>query len=432
MKSFREFKNEYFNALKVGWFLAIRQIMHSGKGTTSLIVFIMVLTFLNLVAVSGLLVGLLEGAVEQFRKGYAGEVIITAAPGRNYIENSANLIDFLENHPVVGAISPRHTITVQVLGTLNDNPQKNERPNRVGARLVGINPEAEEKLTGFSRFIMSGSQLNTDDEGYMVIGSSLLEKYSPFADANIPGLDLLRDVDIGNRVRVSFTRESGEIVSKDFIVKGIAKSKVDEVSVRMFVLDSELKRILPVNREQYQEIAVRTDYAYAPFLVSQLKNFMGSNNARIQTFEDAIPSFLRDVQTTFAILGNALSSIALVVASITVFIVVFINAVTKRKFIGIMKGIGISPKAIQFSYVIQAMFYGIAGSAIGLLFTFAVLKPYFAAYPIDFPFSDGILVATVTGSLIRVAILLTVTLIAGYVPAKLIVRKNTLDAILGR
>ena len=108
------------------------------------------------------------------------------------------------------------------------------------------------------------------------------------------------------------------------------------------------------------------------------------------------------------------------------------NAVTKRKFIGIMKGIGISPLAIEISYIFQALFYGIVGSAVGLVLVFAFLKPYFDAYPINFPFSDGILVATYGSAFLRVAILLVVTLLAGYVPAKLIVRKNTLDSILGR
>lgn len=120
------------------------------------------------------------------------------------------------------------------------------------------------------------------------------------------------------------------------------------------------------------------------------------------------------------------------VASITIFIVIFINAVTKRKSIGIMKGIGIPPKVIEFSYVFQAMVYAIIGSVVGLALTFGFLKPYFDANPINFPFSDGILVATPEGAAIRVAILLIVTLIAGYIPAKLIVRKNTLDSILGR
>jgi len=152
----------------------------------------------------------------------------------------------------------------------------------------------------------------------------------------------------------------------------------------------------------------------------------------VQTTDEAIPSFLRDIETTMGILGNALSSIALVVAAITIFIVIFINAVTKRKFIGIMKGIGISPLAIESSYVFQAIFYGVAGSIIGLVLTFFVLKPYFNAYPINFPFSDGILVATPVGAMLRVGILMIVTLAAGYIPAKIIVRKNTLDSILGR
>lgn len=61
-----------------------------------------------------------------------------------------------------------------------------------------------------------------------------------------------------------------------------------------------------------------------------------------------------------------------------------------------------------------------------------MLKPYFDAYPIDFPFSDGILVATVSGTLARAGILFVATIIAGYIPARIVVRQNTLDAILGR
>lgn len=421
-----------FTSLRVGLFLAIRQIRRSSKGTTALIIFIMVLTFLNLVVVSGLLVGLITGSFKQFREGYSGEVLITTDTGKDYIENSPALISFLEHHPKVQAITSRYGLSVQVLGTLTDLPGKNERANRVGTRLVGIDVDEEEAVTGFSRFVAYGENLREGEEGYILIGANLLKKYSSFADANIPGLDLLEDVDVGSRVRVSFAREGGEAVSKDFIVKGILKSKVDEVSTRMFITDRELKRLLAVNQEQVQAIAVRTDYAYAPALVQETKEFMRGYSARIQTTDEAIPSFLRDIETTFAILGNALSSIALVVASITVFIVIFINAVTKRKFIGIMKGIGISPRAIQYSYIFQALFYGVVGSVIGIVLTFGALKPYFDAHPIDFPFSDGILVATPAGAAIRIAILLVVTLIAGYLPAKLIVRKNTLDSILGR
>ncbi len=430
--TFITFLKNTLNSLKVGFFLSFRQIRRSGKGTTTLIIFIMILTFLNLVVVSGLLVGLISGSFKQFRESYSGEVLVTSAPGKNYIENSPNLISYLENHPDVEAISPRITQSVQVLGTLNRLPGKDERANRIGIRMVGIDLEKEETLTKFSRFIQYGENLQVGEEGYALIGANMIKKYSSFADANIPGLDLLENVDIGSRVRVSFNTPDGNRVQKDFIIKGIVKTKVDEVSTRLFVHDNELKRLLPINQEQVQEIAIKTDYAKSNNLVAELTAFMGSYDARIQTTDDAIPSFLRDIETTMSLLGNALSSIALVVASITIFIVIFINAVTRRKFIGIMKGIGISPRAIIFSYMFQAIFYGAVGSTIGLLLTFGFLRPFFDANPINFPFSDGILVVTASGAAVRVAILFTVTIFAGYLPAKLIVRKNTLDSILGR
>ena len=63
---------------------------------------------------------------------------------------------------------------------------------------------------------------------------------------------------------------------------------------------------------------------------------------------------------------------------------------------------------------------------------FLLLVPYFDQNPIDFPFSDGILAVTAAGTLTRAAILVGVTAVAGYIPSWLIVRKNTLDSILGR
>ena len=78
------------------------------------------------------------------------------------------------------------------------------------------------------------------------------------------------------------------------------------------------------------------------------------------------------------------------------------------------------------------MFYALLGSGIGLLIVYFGLVPLFAAHPIDFPFSDGILVAPLIETLIRVGLLVFATLIAGYIPARMIVRKNTLDSILGR
>jgi ABC-type antimicrobial peptide transport system permease subunit len=127
-----------------------------------------------------------------------------------------------------------------------------------------------------------------------------------------------------------------------------------------------------------------------------------------------------------------LGSIGLVVASITIFIVIYINAITRRKFIGILKGIGIDQIAIEFSYILQSVFYACMGVAIGMVILYALLIPYFVANPINFPFSDGILVAELSGTFIRAGLLIIATIVAGYIPARIVVKQNTLDAILGR
>jgi putative ABC transport system permease protein len=145
-----------------------------------------------------------------------------------------------------------------------------------------------------------------------------------------------------------------------------------------------------------------------------------------------VPEFLNQIRLAFSLLGNVIGLIGIVVASITIFIVIFINAVTRRKYIGIMKGIGISERAIEFSYILQSIFYALVGGLIGMAIVYFLLVPFFDAHPLNFPFSDGILVAPVNETVFKFVLLMLVTLVAGYIPARSIVKKNTLDSILGR
>jgi ABC-type lipoprotein release transport system permease subunit len=216
-------------------------------------------------------------------------------------------------------------------------------------------------------------------------------------------------------------------------VKGIIKGKVDEVGRRVFFVDSQLRNLIGRSDYNVDEISIKLKPGSDPKVVKQALILSGvSQFAKVQTYEDAQPKFLKDIKDTFALLGNLISSVGLVVASITIFIVIFINAITRRKSIGILKGVGIHATAIEIAYIVQSLFYALSGTLIGILFLFLFLKPFIAAHPIDFPFSDGILVATWTGVLIRAFILFVATLIAGYIPAKIVVKQNTLDAILGR
>src|SRR3989344_6488257 len=94
---------------RIGFFLALRQLRHASLWTTSLIIFVMVLTFLNLVVVSGILVGLIEGSIEAWHTEYTSDVIISTLPDKKYIENSPNLIALIKSFPEVESYSARYS-----------------------------------------------------------------------------------------------------------------------------------------------------------------------------------------------------------------------------------------------------------------------------------------------------------------------------------
>ncbi|MFA6158292.1 MAG: FtsX-like permease family protein [Candidatus Paceibacterota bacterium] len=410
--------------IRIGFFLALRQIRRASVWTTSLIVFVMVLTFLNLVVVSGVLVGLIQGSVDANRVYYTSDVILSKLPKKDYIEQTPKILSIVSALPEAAAYTARYIEGGSIQAHYKE-AAKTEDIESAASSFVGIDPAAEDGVTHLSKFIVEGEYLKSDDYDQILIGANLLKKYLPIES---PGFTTLSDINIGDKVRI---KVGG--ITREMTIKGIIKSKVDELGFRVFFVDSQLRGLIGRDDYNVDEISMKLRPGSDPIAVRDGLIRSGvAEYARVQTFEDAQPKFLQDIKATFALLGNMISSIGLAVASITIFIVIFINAITRRKFIGIMKGIGISGTAIETSYVFQSIFYAVLGSSIGLAVLFGLLQPYIAANPIDFPFSDGILVAPFGETMFRILLLVITTLVAGYIPARMIVRKNTLDSILGR
>ena len=412
-------------SLTLGFFLSWRQVRRSSIGTTALIIFVMTLTFLNLVVIRGVLVGLIESSTSVYKDRYSGNVLISVLPKKNYIENSPSIIEIVKNLPWTFTYSARYVQSGSIEGTYKERIDYQEKANEAGANLAGIDPEREDRTTGLSSKIIEGSYLTVDDTDSILVGANLLKKYLAFESPAFTNLD---KVETGSKVRVTV----GDI-TREMKVKGVVKSKVDELDFRVFMLDSTLRSMIGRTDFNVDEIAIKTKPGTDPYVVKNALILSSvDKTARIQTSEESLPKFLKDIKDTFDVLGNVIGSIGLVVASITIFIVIYINAITRRKFIGILKGIGIDSLAIEFSYILQSIFYASMGVLFGFLFLYGFLVPYVIAHPINFPFSVGIIVAEVGQTFFRALLLIVATVIAGYIPARIVTKQNTLDAILGR
>ena len=417
--------NRWGTNLSVGFFLALRQVRRSAKSTTLLIIFVMTLTFLNLVVVRGILVGLLQGSTDVYVETYSGDILISNLSKKHYIENSPAILEIVRNMPWVEYATPRYMESGTLEAGYKERIRLTDDPNLAGGVVAGIDPEIEDLATDLSSKVIEGSYLTPDDADGILIGANLLKKYLPF---DIPGFPLLENVEIGDRVRLQIGENTKEV-----IVKGVVRAKSDFVDMRIFTLDRTLRPLIGRGDFNVDEIAIKLKPGVDPYFVKDALLAAGvGETARVQTWQESLPKFLLDIQDTFSLLGNVMGSISIVVASITIFIVVFINAITRRKFIGILKGIGISPGAIEISYIFQSVFYALLGTGIGLMLLYGLMVPFFKSHPINFPFSDGILVAEVAGTFVRALLIVVATVIAGFIPARLVVKKNTLDSILGR
>lgn len=434
------------NTFSLGFFLAIRQVARSSKWATGLIVFIMMLTFLNLVATSGFLVGIVEGASRSFREQWTGDLMIVNRNEKTYIEHTSDIVSVLSSFPQIQSYTTRIVAGAKVEANWWEK-RKEEDANSVSNQIAGIDPKKEDETTHLSKAVVEGEWLQEGDTNGIVLGSGYLTKYSRVADL----VSLLRNVGPGTMVRVTVSKskvtvnpgnegqeftstvDKNSAVTKDFIVRGIVDSKVGFVSSRAYILDSELKKMLGKTDGDVSEISIVMKPGVDPYEVKTplLNNGFGEY-AKINTAAEGSPDFLVSIKLFFNIIGTVLGSVSVVVALITIFIIIYINALTRRRQIGIMKAVGVTEFAIEFSYICQALFYVFIGSGIALMIIFLGLKPLIDAHPIDTPFARIVLVAEPASVAIKFLLVIIVSIFAGYLPARIIVSTNTLNAILGR
>jgi putative ABC transport system permease protein len=408
---------------KISFFLASRQIKNANLWVNILIIFIMAVTFLNLVFISGLLEGLVTGASKDSREHYSGEIIITPEDEKVNIVNTTRFIEEINNISQIDSYTVRYLQGAQIEASYSPFQEPNVERNLTNGILTGINFENENKVTDLEKFIIDGEYVYSNPQNKVLIGSGLLAEY----DSAIEG-GSLEGVNVGDKIKIT---ASG--TPKEYVVSGILKAKLSQINNRVFIDRQQFISLTGRSPQLSDEIAISLVNPQEVELVKDMiKEVAKNSQAKTETWQESQGQFFEDLSMTFTILGAVIGAIGLAVASVTLFIVIFINAISRERYIGILKGIGVDSSIIKYSYVFQSIFYALIGSVIGLLLLYTVLVPYFSDNPIDFPFSDGILDVTVDGVIIRVLILFISSVAAGFIPSHLIVKKNTIDSILGR
>ncbi len=411
--------------LRIGILLGLRQLKRANIWTSLLIITVVVFTVTNLVVISGILTGITDGVLRDSREQALGDIIIDPLPGESLIKNTPRLLEELSKYNQIDSYSPRHEGLVTIEANYTDHRDSALERDMIGVNILGIDPEKEDETLRLSKLVTEGEYFDKNDSGYILIGKHHIDRYAE-EYGNV--FDSLENIHPGSVVKLTAGTET-----KEFTVKGIVHSKLDMVALQVYVPEQDFRRMFKRKDYDASQIIIRlTSEEAGQSTLSLLRNTTFTNIADVTLFRANIPKYVKDVIGTFNFLSMTIGGISILVASITIFIIIFINALSRRRQIGILKGIGIDKRALQYAYAFQAAIYGITGTILSLFVIFSFLIPYFGTNPIDFPYTDVSISINAFHLTAQCGILLLTMIFAGLLPAWLIVRQNTLDAILGK
>lgn len=142
-------------------------------------------------------------------------------------------------------------------------------------------------------------------------------------------------------------------------------------------------------------------------------------------------SLVQDTVGTIKTINRVISSLSLFVGAITIFIVTYVDLITRRKQIGIERAVGIRSETIVMTYALKAIICTLIGIVLGgLLFRFAVI-PFFEHQPFNFPTGRVSLVFIPESFVSYTFTLIGVAIAAAIIPVLRSVRVKILDAIWG-
>ena len=404
--------------LKVALFLGYKSIKNGHKGTIALMVFILSIAFVNLVFVASILNGITETINKQIINNLVANIVIEPQeePTRkDYILHAKELRKKIESIPGVVATVDRYKMTATFAYDKNKDGEF-----KYGAwEVIGIDPEEEPLITGISDNIIAGRYLEGIGDGDIILGSDIAGGYGAVEEFRSLG-----GVKVSEKVRLTFNNGT----SRKYTVQGISKVRLLLIDQTAYITKKEAESILHVH-DRASQILVKIDQTgNEDYYIEKIKEIAPNLEVRKWT---EYASIVGDLTKSFDLIAAMISLLGLAVAAITIFILIYVNAINKRRQIGILKAIGIKENIIIISYIIQALFYAISGIIFGSIIIFYVVEPYFINHPLAFPIGDISLVIKEIQVIQGVFGLLAAAFVAGLIPAWRAAKENILKAIWG-
>jgi len=411
-----------WNDLRAAVFLFYKYITRGSRGTLILTILVAALAFLQINIISGILSGAVSLIYQQAKTNYVSNIVIK--PGKDQWGNSEQYltqVTLLKRKinaiPGIVACSSRYSTGAIV----TYDPGKTGKDLRsVSWPVTSISPEENIGVSNISTYMVAGEYLADSDRDQVIMGREISGGFGAALE-----VQSLKGARVGDKITVYY--HNG--VVREYTIKGIYSTVFPLSDMSIFITQKEMESVLGIH-DRASQILVKTDEDYSESYYIQKLRQAGIEMEDIKSWEDFIGLVLGIAQS-FDIIKRIILLIGLIVAGVTIFIVIFIATISRRRQIGIMKAIGMRERIIIMSYVLLALFYAVAGIGLGIAAIEIFIRPYFIANPLSFPMGK-VSLAILPGEFITsVVSMLAVSLLAGFIPSWRVARENIIRAIWG-
>lgn len=406
-----------FKNLKISFFLAYKSIARGNKSTLVLTIFIMTLAFINLIFISSIFQGMVLAVNEQSINNICSNIVIEPEEDESHIKQVKSKQSLINSIPGVLGNSA-HYITGALFSY---DKNKDSKDIKSGSWIVkSVNVTNEKQVTEIHRAIVSGEYLDECDRDKIILGKEISGGYGAVLEHQSLGA-----VKTGEEIKVTYSNG----IQRKYTVKGIFNTKMPVADMVAFVTTKEMESVLGLHNRASEIIIKTEETGEENKYINELEK-IGFNKEDIRAWPEYM-GVMTSVTQSFDMIKLILAVLGLLVAAVTIFIVIFVNVVNRRKQIGILKAIGMEEQTIINSYVLQALFYAAWGVGFGLILIYFVIIPYFIKYPFDFPIGDVSLSVTQNDLIISSLGLITAAVIGSLIPSWRGAKESILKAIWG-
>ena len=333
-----------YNNVKVGFTIASSSIKRGNKKTIFFIAFVLGLIFTNLVFLPSMMGGM-TGMFIGFMQYPYGDIIVEPITDNIYINNADNVLQKVRAVFEVKAATKRLDVGASI----------KYKQKTVGSTITGVLPSEEYEVSNYPKIISDGEFLGDLSKNEIIIGAMLVEGH--FGSEIY---DNLGEVTVGSFVNVTY----GNGVIRTYKVKGIMEATFELVDLNALVHYNEIQDVYGLEKSKATSVVIKLRNPDDAFLVKEKIISVGVKEP-IFTSNEKSDAILRQAMQTLGAIDIISRFVSLIVGAALILIIVYINVLNRKKEIGILKAVGITPKSIIFSYAILSLFYVSLGIFVG-------------------------------------------------------------------